>query len=65
MVAIAGNIGPKVEGVPMDPTTVLETGLKVVAHTPERLYGNWHAVPQMGVQLMLRESLKWRHQQPW
>ena len=29
MVAIAGNTGPKTKGVPMDPTTVLVTDLKV------------------------------------
>ena len=65
VVAIAGNTGLKVEGVPMDPSTVLVTDLKVVAHTQEREYGNQHAAPQMGVQMMLRGSLNWGHQQLW
>ena len=65
MVAIAGNTRPKAEVLPMDPTTVLVTSLKVVAHTLDRVYGNQHAAPQMGVQSMLRGCLNWRHKQPW
>ena len=64
-VATVDSIVPMEEGVPRDPTTVLVAGSMVVAHTLEWEYGNLHAAPQMGVQMMLRGSLNWGHQQPW
>ena len=44
-VVTVDSIMPMEEGVSMDLTTVLVTGLMVVAHTSEWEYGNLHAAP--------------------
>ena len=50
---------------PQGPITVLAADLLLVTHTPEKEYGNMHAVLYPGVQTMLRGSQIQRHQQPW
>ena len=65
VVATADNIVAMEGEVPKDSTTVLVSVPVKVAHTPAWEYGNQHAAPGVGVQMMLRDSPLERHQQLW